>query len=253
VPSNPGLDQTTLYRLRELRQELLSTGILAHVDRILAKLVPPEPGDTEGPNKIVKDLVWGIVSIPGFLVPLVNSRLLQRQRRVRQLGLSYLVYPSAGYSRFEHALGCCHVMSQLLNAAEGALGRLPEEAQPASITPSRRKQLLLGALLHDAGHMPFSHASEECVEEFASGLKFGDKPVSEVLSLVADVVEKDLKLAELISILVIISPRFQQFMRPIAPPTEERSVDFFLEVAAFVAGARLATVRSRIHPFFLDP
>jgi len=242
LPSNGGSSSEVLIQLRELRSELADAGVLNRIDAALADLLPAEPADLEGSDKIVKDLVWGIISMPGFLVPLIDSRLLQRQRRIRQLGLSYLVYPSAGYSRFEHALGCCHVMSELLRAVQNGARRIPEGARLESIPEERRKQLLLGALLHDVGHMPFSHASEEGVQEFIADLKFGTKSVTHVVSRISDVMDKDLALAEVISVLIILSPRFQRFMKSLAPLNEERSLNFFLEVAVFVAGGRLSNL-----------
>jgi hypothetical protein len=128
-----------LIKLQELRTELSEAGVLAHVDSILANLLPETPADIEGPDKIVKDLVWGIIAVPGFLVPLVDTKLVQRQRQIRQLGLSYLVYPSAGYSRFEHALGCCHVMSELLTAAQQGARRVPAGNRLEIIPEERRK------------------------------------------------------------------------------------------------------------------
>ena len=210
------------------------------MDRVLSALLPP-PIATSTNDKIVKDLIWGIITLPGFLVPLIDSRLMQRQRRIRQLGFSYLVYPSAGYSRFEHALGCCHVMQALLRAVEANSKSLPAYARPAPLSEARRKQLLIGALLHDVGHMPFSHASEECVEEFCSQLKIGSVSVEDLLADVNDVTEKKLHLAEFLSILVVLAPHFRNFMKAVVPTVPEHS-DFFLETAAFIAGARLSSM-----------
>ena len=72
---------------------------------------------------ILRDPVHGLVAFEGMaesvVAPLLDTREVQRLRRVRQLGLTSLVFPGAEHSRFAHALGAAHVMSRLL-------GRLAE-------------------------------------------------------------------------------------------------------------------------------
>src|SRR5579871_579155 len=82
---------------------------------------------------------------------LLDTRVVQRLRYVRQLGLAFLVYPGATHSRFEHALGTYHLSRR-------TLGLLQEhETVPADAAAVAR----MAALLHDVGHYPFSHALEE--------------------------------------------------------------------------------------------
>lgn len=231
--SSPGV----LSRLRDLRLRFIRQGVLAEVDAVLKYLFPSAVAEIADVDKIVKDLVWGIINIPNYLVPLVDSRLMQRQRRIRQLGVSYLVYPSAGYGRFEHALGCCHVMSQVLGSIDARTHDQPGANRPAE---PRRKQLLIGALLHDIGHMPFSHASEECLEQFWTKLRIGRLTVDNLVMEVCDALDKRLRLAEVLSVLVVMSSRLHRFMTAVAPISQSRAIDFFLEIAAFIAGARLS-------------
>lgn len=232
-----GTDSRTLLRLRRLSGELREQGVLDAVDGVLSELLPGSAHPRED-DKIVKDAVWGVITIPGMLVPLVNSPLLQRQRRIRQLGLSYLVYPSAGYGRFEHALGCCHVMQRILGAIEQrARGRVLDERT--------RHQLLIGALLHDIGHMPFSHASESWMEEHEDDLRIGEMSVTDVRLAVNDAVAKKLRVAEMLSLLVLLSGRLREFLEPVLRrfDSEVDPETFLVEVAAYVAGARLSNDR----------
>jgi uncharacterized protein len=75
-------------------------------------------------------------------------------RYVRQLGWTYLVYPGATHSRFEHALGTHHLTRR-------TLALLCEAEDSASITEEEQAIVRSAALLHDVGHYPFSHALEE--------------------------------------------------------------------------------------------
>src|SRR5205807_6456918 len=122
--------------------------------------------DTPTPEtKAVKDAVWGMISLTRQEVLVLDSPPLQRLRRIRQLGLGYLVYPTAGYSRFEHTLGAVNQADRMLRAVASRTGRLigdgkderrvGEEEVLASLGVVR-----LAALLHDIGHLPLSHVSE---------------------------------------------------------------------------------------------
>jgi len=101
--------------------------------------------------KIVKDPVHGYVEIDEALLPLLDSPVLQRLRYIRQLGFSYLVYPGANHTRFEHALGAMHLAGLV--------------SRQIGLDDHDRLAVSAAALLHDIGHGPFSHASEPLIEE----------------------------------------------------------------------------------------
>ncbi len=102
--------------------------------------------------KIIKDPVHGYVEIEDFILPLLDSPVLQRLRYIRQLGFSYLVYPGANHTRFEHSLGTMF----LADIAARRFGLDDDE----------RMLVTAAGLLHDVGHGPFSHASEPLMEEY---------------------------------------------------------------------------------------
>jgi HD superfamily phosphohydrolase len=103
-------------------------------------------------RKIINDPVYGFITISSdLLYDLVDHPFFQRLRRIKQLGLADIVYPGALHTRFHHALGAMHLMSQALKALQekGHLIWQPElEAAQAAI------------LLHDLGHGPCSHVLE---------------------------------------------------------------------------------------------
>lgn len=106
-------------------------------------------------HKIINDPVYGFIQIPNALIfDLIEHPLFQRLRRIRQLGLSYLVYPGAQHTRFHHALGAMHLMHKALEVLEG---------KEVHITDNEKEGALAAILLHDLGHGPFSHVLEQSI------------------------------------------------------------------------------------------
>ena len=102
--------------------------------------------------KIIKDPVHGYVEVEDFALALLDSPALQRLRYIKQLGFSYLVYPGANHTRFEHSLGTMF----LADVASRRFG----------LSDHDHTLVVASALLHDIGHGPFSHASEPFIEMF---------------------------------------------------------------------------------------
>lgn len=113
---------------------------------------------------ILRDPVHGLVAFEGeaerVVHALLDTREVQRLRRVRQLGLTSLVFPGAEHSRFAHAIGAAHVMARL---QERIRARQDGDGVPAAMRLDSRSacDALAAALLHDLGHGPFSHLFEE--------------------------------------------------------------------------------------------
>jgi len=105
--------------------------------------------------KILNDPIYGFITIPNSLIfDLIQHKYFQRLRRITQMGMSYLVYPGAHHTRFHHAIGCMHLMQQVVNVL-----RFKE----VSITKEEEEALYVAILLHDIGHGPFSHAMEHSI------------------------------------------------------------------------------------------
>ncbi|MEM3554596.1 MAG: HD domain-containing protein [Candidatus Micrarchaeaceae archaeon] len=85
---------------------------------------------------------------------IISTKYMQRLNYIKQLGFVYLVYPSANNSRFEHSLGTMQITKEI---AKNVFKR---------ITSDELEELACGALLHDIGHSPFSHASEAVMERY---------------------------------------------------------------------------------------
>lgn len=103
-------------------------------------------------RKIINDPVYGFISLPHALVfDVIEHPYFQRLRRIKQLGMTHLVYPGALHTRFHHALGAMHLMQQALEV-------LRSKGHP--ITATEERGVLLAILLHDIGHGPYSHSLE---------------------------------------------------------------------------------------------
>jgi uncharacterized protein len=115
----------------------------------------PAKNDFLNKRKIINDPVYGLITIPNNLVfDIIEHPWFQRLRRILQLGLTYYVYPSAGHTRYQHALGAMHLMTQAIEAlrSKGIL-----------ITEEEAEGAICSILLHDIGHGPYSHALEETI------------------------------------------------------------------------------------------
>jgi len=99
----------------------------------------------------IQDSIHGYIELSEDEKELVDKPELQRLRRIRQLGLTSLVYPSATHTRFQHSLGVMHTAGRF--------------AESLGLDEQRKKELRIAGLLHDIGHGPFSHASEAVAEQ----------------------------------------------------------------------------------------
>lgn len=103
-------------------------------------------------NKILNDPLYGFIRLESPLIlNLLDHPLLQRLRYIRQLGMTYLVYPGATHSRWAHALGAMHLMQNALDILQH---------KGYGVSQDDRLGALGAILMHDLGHAPFSHALE---------------------------------------------------------------------------------------------
>lgn len=104
-------------------------------------------------RKIINDPVYGFIAITTDLMfDLIEHPYFQRLRRIKQLGLTYLVYPGAIHSRFQHSLGATHLMKLAIESLR---------YKNQTITTEEAKAVTYAILLHDIGHGPFSHTLEK--------------------------------------------------------------------------------------------
>src|SRR5580692_4905033 len=145
--------------------------------------------------KRIFDPVHHFIELSTADARLLDLPIVQRLRRLRQLGLAYLAFPSAEHSRFTHALGALAIGTRALEAIKDySPGAFASERDYAD----QRRLLRASLLLHDVGHGPFSHACESVLgirhearterilarDEIAHALAAIDVDANDVLALI---------------------------------------------------------------------
>jgi len=116
-----------------------------------------------------RDPIYQFIHVNDYEQRLIETKPFQRLRYIHQLGLSYLIYPGATHTRFEHSLGTMEIGSKLFDilcsknniflkqkTGDGNKGIFEDEKE----IKKYRQIFRIACLLHDIGHHPFSHASE---------------------------------------------------------------------------------------------
>ncbi|OAV70513.1 hypothetical protein Barb4_01311 [Bacteroidales bacterium Barb4] len=144
-------------------------------------------------SKEVLDPVVGYVKVYAWEMAMLDTLLFQRLRKITQLGLANLVYPSLNYSRFEHTIGTLGRLDQVLT-------RLRERHKPqenenekidTKILDQYETQIRLAALFHDLGHCLFSHLTEFAMNELKGGTyKYKNKETGEEEKIIYPSVEE---------------------------------------------------------------
>lgn len=144
---------------------------------------------------LIKDPLHEVIRVDPFAVKLIDTALFQRLRRIRQLGLASVVYPSAVHTRFEHALGVYHLASSIVR-------QMFERGELEGVSDEERVLIPIAALLHDTSHYPAAHFLEEYGLEEADHEKAAEKHFfdGEIADVLATTGIKDVgrKVAELV-------------------------------------------------------
>ncbi|MCC6445572.1 MAG: HD domain-containing protein [Armatimonadetes bacterium] len=136
----------------------------------------------------IRDPVHDFIGLSELETKIIDTEVFQRLRGIHQLAMAYLVYPGALHTRFDHSLGVCHVAGLL--------------AESLGLDEDRRRLVRLAALLHDIGHGPFSHVSENSLERFADRNFTGDNRINKEKiheQLTVALIDSDPQLSDLIS------------------------------------------------------
>lgn len=99
----------------------------------------------------IRDPIHGFCCLSELECKIIDSPEFQRLRDIKQLWPVNLIYPGAVHTRFEHSIGVCHIAGQI--------------AKNIDLTEEEQQTIRLAALLHDIGHGPFSHVSEDAFKK----------------------------------------------------------------------------------------
>lgn len=115
-----------------------------------------------------RDPIYGFIKLNDSELKIIDTPIFQRLRRVHQLALTKYVYPSAEHSRFTHSMGVMQVATEIfLNIHSNSDHALLSKATENRTDDIAKKLQILrfATLLHDVGHLPFSHAAENMILE----------------------------------------------------------------------------------------
>jgi uncharacterized protein len=108
----------------------------------------------------IRDPVHGAIEVTPQEAAVLDAPAFQRLRNIKQLGFGEFSYPGATHNRYLHSLGVFHLSGEVFDGVfRGFKFKRPE-------TRWRWRQAVrLAALLHDIGHGPLSHTTEEVMPQ----------------------------------------------------------------------------------------
>ena len=140
----------------------------------------------------MRDPIHGFIKLSKKEKRLIDTQVFQRLRRIRQLAMTFLVYPGAVHTRFDHSIGVMHIAGRICQRLQ--------ELNPARVSEEDVDRVRLAALLHDVGHGPFSHVSEHILKKCAPS----DADTGQILEkihekITVDIVESDPQIDEILN------------------------------------------------------
>lgn len=193
-------------------------------------------GDGENlASKIVADPLLGYINLTSLEVAIMDTSLFQRIRKIKQLGLAYLVFPSLSYSRFEHSLGVVGRLNQILYKLIENYNRINVDSDLNIVIRKHIDSIRLAALMHDIGHCIFSHCSERVIHNLKGTRLYPSS--TKIRESFTEHFEREnlIPFAELFSVAIIGSKHFCDFVTKLnifktkdVPPILENCCRFIL-------------------------
>ncbi len=174
--------------------------------------------------RIFRDPIHGFIKVYDAERDIINTPAFQRLRRIKQLGLTCLVYHGADHTRFAHSLGVMELVDRVFNTIvekDRTGDKIVDWTSDREQKERKRALIRLVALLHDVGHPAFSHVGEK--ELFKPGLSHKHystriiREHSELRQILESEIIKEMditpdKLADFISGGIEVDPILQQIV-----------------------------------------
>ena len=217
------------------------------VDSFVSQLLNNYAPNDYRHTKVIHDPVWGTMMFYPWELQIIDSPLLQRLRKISQVGLAVLTYPSAHHSRFEHTLGVTSVVTRMVSNInqERIAGEYANENKV--ISNEDFFKLRLAALLHDVGHCFFSHLSESIYGNLKPFVDLKDS--FEIFSKAKE--------HEIFAYIIINCPAFKTFFRECIKYPFAVEDSFFSDIGRMIVGAfidpdmRKANVEAPVKKYYL--
>ena len=107
-------------------------------------------------TRYVRDPVQGYIGLTDIEKQVIDTLPVQRLRGIKQLSIGSMAYPGGDHTRFAHSLGVMHIAGQITERLRASV----------TISDDEWQAVRLAGLLHDVGHGPFSHSSEEILVKY---------------------------------------------------------------------------------------
>lgn len=190
--------------------------VQAHVLKLMKDYLPyvSDLCEREGLPKDGKDIfdpVWGSISITPEELCFLDSPLIQKLRRIKQLGFTSMVYCSADYSRFSHTIGVLEAASRMAEVIHYNK-HLDDTSDYDFISIVR-----MAAIIHDSGHTFLSHVSETYFTNNQSGPLY-KMIYRALLTFRKETWAKRAKLHELISVMMLYTREIQELLYVVGQP-----------------------------------
>jgi HD superfamily phosphohydrolase len=227
----------SLAHLQAEVQKVFEIPLLDYLEHLRVRGLPQEP-------KVINDPIWHTIRVESWELPILDSPLIQRLRNIRQLGLASLVYPAAGYSRFEHTIGALYQTQRVIesiNRNARARGARVQRAVHDPIPYSDEVMLRIAAIMHDAGHCFLSHVSERAIHQLE--LDDGQTTMEAALRDAKEFFgsQKGPSVGELLSALIALLPEFTEVLTLANVPSWQGRTDRLVwDVAKLIVRGRFS-------------
>lgn len=226
--------------------------IEAMVERLLRPYIEELRRGISSPrSKEFNDPIWGTLYLRAEEVVVLDSPLIQRLRRIRQLGVVHYVYPAASHTRLEHSLGVVHQVQRMITSLNGRGFEGQNDSGREShgvIDKPMESTLRMAALCHDIGHGFMSHVSEYALDR--------NRPCKDLQLQFQMQVERpsQSQLSELAAYYMVGSPAFSELITiAYESSAESPPPDLIQNIQSLILGMRIEGKALLVHELISGP